>query len=105
MPATDARTIPVKGSPYRVTFPILDNSNTPTSVTGLDSEISKDQAAFADCVNEATQIGTSGWYYLDLTADEMGASTVAIQVNHATAGVPPALLLFNPARKHRELTD
>jgi hypothetical protein len=88
--------IPKKGVAFRVTFPILDSTSTPTSVTGLDSQISKDQAAFAACTNEATQVGTSGWYYLDLTAAEMTADTVAIQVNHGTASVPPALLEFYP---------
>lgn len=88
--------IPKKGVAFRVTFPILDSGSTPTSITAPDSQISKDQGAFTACVNEAIQIGTSGWYYLDLTAAEMTADTVSIQVNHGTASVPPAVLEFYP---------
>ena len=82
MAASDATPIPIKNQAYRVTFPIFDNDgDLVTGAAGLDSEVSKDQGTFADCTNEATEIATSsGMYYLDLTATEMNADTVAIKV-------------------------
>ena len=80
----------------RVTFPIFDNDgDLVAGAAALDSEISKDGGAFADCTNEATQIATaSGMYYLDLTAAEMNADTVAIIVKTSTtdAKTTPILL-------------
>jgi hypothetical protein len=39
-----------------------------TSWTGADSQVSKDGAAYAACTNEATEIGSSGTGYIELTA-------------------------------------
>lgn len=97
MASTDARAIPYKSAAWRVTFPILDADGDPvTGATGLDSEISKDGGAFADCTNEATEIGSSGIYYLDLTSTEMGADTVAIRVQTTTSGAKTAILITYP---------
>jgi hypothetical protein len=80
-----------------VTFPILDaDGDLVTGATGLDSEVSKDAGTFVD-VNpgEATEIATaSGMYYLDLTATEMNADTVAIIVktNYTGAKTTPIVL-------------
>lgn len=97
MAATDANPIAIKGAAYRATFFIMDGSGAPvTGAAGLDSERSLDAAAFADCTNEATEIGR-GAYYLDLTAAEMTADTVAITVQTSTAGAKPTLLVIYPA--------
>lgn len=97
MASTDARAIPYKSAAWRVTFPILDADGDPvTGATGLDSEISKDGGAFADCTNEATEIGSSGIYYLDLTSTEMGADTVAIRVQTTTSGAKTSILIAYP---------
>lgn len=96
MAATDARPVPLKGVAYRVTFPIYDNTgNLVPSAAGLDSEISLDQAAFADCTNEATEI-SQGVYYLDLTAAEMAADTVSVVVKTSTTDAKPTLLVLYP---------
>ena len=59
MAATDSKPIPRRAEAYRVYVPIFDNDGDLVSgAAGLDSEISKDGAAFADCTNEATEIGT-----------------------------------------------
>lgn len=97
MAATDARAIPFKNQAYRVTFPIYDADGDPVSgAAALDSEVSKDAGAFADCTNEATEIGTSGIYYLDLTSTEMNADTVAIRVQTSTSGAKTTVIILYP---------
>jgi hypothetical protein len=97
MAASDAKLYPVKNVAFRVTFPILDADGDPvTGATGLDSEVSKDGAAFADAGSEATEIGTSGIYFLDLTAGEMNADTVVVQVKTTSSGAKTTVLIFYP---------
>lgn len=98
MAASDARPIPRKNTAYRVTFPLLDaDGDLVTGAASLDSEVSKDGGAFADCTNEATEIATSsGIYYLDLTADEMNADTVAIIVKTSTSGAKTTPIVLYP---------
>lgn len=98
MASTDATAIPVKNQAYRVTFPILDaDGDLVTGATDLDSEVSKDAGTFADCTNEATEIATSsGMYYLDLTATEMNADTVAIIVKTSTSGAKTTPIVLYP---------
>ena len=97
MASTDARLIPYKNAAWRVTFPILDADGDPVSgATGLDSEVSMDGASFADCTNEATEIGSSGVYYLDLTNSEMNADTVAIRVQTSSSGAKTTILVAYP---------
>lgn len=97
MASTDARLIPYKSAAWRVTFPILDADGDPVSgATGLDSEVSKDAAAFADCTNEATEIGSTGVYYLDLTNSEMDADTVSIRVQTSSSGAKTTIIVVYP---------
>lgn len=98
MASTDARPIPKKNTAYRVTFPIFDaDGDLVTGAASLDSEVSIDAAAFADCTNEATEIATSsGMYYLDLTAAEMNGDTIAIIVKTGTAGAKTTPIVLYP---------
>ena len=98
MAASDATPIPIKNQAYRVTFPIYDNDgDLVTGAAGLDSEISKDAGIAADCTNEATEIATSfGIYYLDLTATEMNADTVAIKVKSTTTDSKDTVIILYP---------
>lgn len=98
MASTDARPIPIKNTAFRAVFPILDaDGDLVTGAASLDSEVSKDQGAFADCTNEATEIATaSGMYYLDLTSTEMNADCVAVIVKTGTAGAKTTVLVFYP---------
>lgn len=98
MAASDATPFPIKNQAYRVTFPILDaDGDLVTGATGLDSETSADGGTFADCTNEATEIATaSGVYYLDLTAGEMNADTVAVIVKTSTSGAKTTTLILYP---------
>jgi hypothetical protein len=98
MAATDAKIYPIKNQAYRATLVILDADGDPVSgATGLDSEVSKDGGTFADCTSEATEIATaSGIYFLDLTATEMNADTVAVQVKTTSSGAKTTVLVFYP---------
>lgn len=106
MAATDAKAVPIKNQAYRVTFPILDaDGDLVTGATGLDSEVSIDGAAFADCTNEATEIATSsGMYYLDLTSSEMNGDTIAIIVKTSSSGAKTTpIVLYTAARSINDL--
>jgi hypothetical protein len=98
MSSSDATGIPIKNQAYRVTFPILDaDGDLVTGATALDSEVSKDGGTFADCTSEATEIATSsGMYFLDLTATEMNADTVAVIVKTSSAGAKTTPLVLYP---------
>lgn len=72
---------PKRATAFTFVFPIRGGDGQPvTGVAGLDSERSIDGAAFADCTNEATEIGTTGFYSLTLTAAEMTGDYITIQV-------------------------
>jgi hypothetical protein len=83
-----------------VTFPIMATDGTLiSSATGLDSEIDaySDGAApdgFADCTNEATEIGSTGQYYLSLAQGEMNADYIIIQVKSSSSGAITQTLLI-----------
>lgn len=98
MAATDARPVPIKNQAFRVTFPIYDaDGDLVTGAASLDSEVSKDQATYTDCTNEATEIATaSGTYYLDLTSTEMNADNVSIIVKTGTAGAKTTFISLYP---------
>lgn len=98
MASTDARPLPLKNTAFRITFPIYDaDGDLVTGAAGLDSEGSKDGGTFADCTNEATEIATaSGMYYLDLTATEMNADTVAVIVKTSTSGAKTSVFVLYP---------
>lgn len=97
MAATDSRPIPLKNTAYRVYFPILDaDGDLVTGAASLDSEVSIDGAAFADCTNEATEIGSTGLYYLDLTASEMNGDAIIVQVKTGTSGAKTTPIILYP---------
>jgi hypothetical protein len=84
-----------------IVFPIMKNDGTLISgAAGLDSEIDTfaDGAApdgFTDCTNEATEIGSTGQYYLSLTQAEMNADYIIIQVKSSTSGAVVQTILIN----------
>lgn len=98
MASSDASPFAIKNQAYRITFPILDaDGDLVTAAAGLDSEVSKDGGTFANCTNEATEIDTSsGMYYLDLTATEMNADTVAIIIKTSTSGAKTTPIVIYP---------
>jgi hypothetical protein len=83
---------PKRNAAFDLYLTIRDADGDPvTGATALDSEISKDGAAFADCTNEATEIGTTGIYKLALTATEMDADAVVVQTKTTSAGAKTAV--------------
>mgnify|MGYP001593084298 CR=1 FL=1 len=85
----------------RIVFPIVDaDGDTVTAATALDSESttwadSSNPGAYADLTNEATEIGTTGIYYLILTAGEMNFDYIAIQVKTTSSGAKTQHILIN----------
>lgn len=82
---------PTKNSAFRLHF-ILFDSTTPVEsavITGQSSwttkAISKDSGAFTSLTNSPVEIG-NGWYYVDLTSDEMNADIVLVVIR--VAGKP-----------------
>src|SRR5688500_3600988 len=97
MAASDARPLPKKNTAFRVTFPIWDaDGDLVTGATALDSEVSIDGAAFSDCTNEATEIGATGIYFLDLTSGEMNGDTIVIQIKTSSAGAKTQTIFLYP---------
>ncbi len=77
-----------------ITFPLVDSVATTalkSSAAGLDSEIDQwsDSAdnpdGFADCSNEATEIDSTGQYYLALTQGEMNEDYIIVQIKSTDA--------------------
>ena len=77
-----------------IMFPLIDSTTTTalqSSATALDSEIDQwsDSAdnpdGFADCANEATEVGTTGQYYLILTQGEMNENYIIVQIKASDA--------------------
>ena len=95
-----------KNTATRIVFPILDNDGDLVSgAAGLDSEYSLDGGDFADCTNEATEIGSSGIYYLDLTAAETNGDVVCIQVKTTTQDAKTTVLVFYTAAQTLDEVD
>ncbi len=83
-----------------IVFPIVNTTGELVSgATGLDSEIDvwDDDTApdgFVDCTNEATEIGSTGIYYLSLTQSEMDNAYIAIQVLSTSDNARPQVMLI-----------
>lgn len=98
MAASDAIPVPRKNTAYRYYFAIRKpaDSTLITTWTGMDSEVSLDGASFNDCTNEATEIGTSGCGYIDLTASEMNADAVTLKITVTNTGAVPLVFVLYP---------
>lgn len=90
---------PVWGVSFTVVIPILDaDGDVVTSATGLDSEISKNGDTPADCTNEATEIGSSGQYYLTLTGTEMQADIISGVTKTSSSGAKTTCWTLYPRK-------
>src|SRR5574343_422694 len=97
MAASDARPVPLKNTAYRHYFAIRKNDGKLiTTWAGQDSELSADGAAFADATNEATEIGTSGVGYIDLTSGEMNYDCVVVKATFTNTGAMPVIVSLYP---------
>lgn len=83
-----------------IVFPIVDaDGDSVTGAAGLDSEgdVWSDGTApdgFADFTNEATEIGTTGIYYLSITATEMNNDYIYAQIKTTTTGAKTQHILL-----------
>lgn len=97
MASTDSRPVPRKNAAFRYYFAVRKNDGTLiTTWAGQDSEVSLDGAAFSDCTNEATEIGTSGVGYIDLTSGEMNADAVCYKLTVSNTSALPIVVTFFP---------
>lgn len=98
MATTDAKPVPIKGQPYRVTGIEFRDSddNLITNWANADSEKSLDGALFNDCLNELTEIGTSGIGYLDLDASETNVDSIELKLTIDDANSVVETLTLNP---------
>lgn len=95
-----------KNTAVKIIFPIWDNDGDLVSgATGLDSEYSLNGGSFVDCTNEATEIGSSGIYYLELVAGETNGDAVCIQVKTTTVDAKTTVLTFYPAAQTLDEMD
>ncbi len=77
-----------------IMFPLFDSTTTTalqSNATALDSEFDQfsdsgdNPDGFADCTNEATEVGATGQYYLILTQGEMNDDYITVQIKASDA--------------------
>jgi hypothetical protein len=91
-----------KNTDTRIVFPIVKNDGTfITGATGLDSEYALLGAhgagapSFSDCEHEASEIGSTGLYYLDVAAGELnGDYGAVIQTKSSSTGALTQVMLI-----------
>lgn len=94
-----------------IVVPIVDaDGDIVTGAAGLDSELNywddgnAPQSTFTDCTNEATEIGSTGVYYLSLTQAEMNHDYVYVIVKTSTAGAKTQHILINCKNQAADVT-
>ena len=94
MAAGNANIVPIKGAAYRLYFPWFKTDGTLlTGATITLSSIDKNGAGFNASNGTATEIQTSGVYFLDLVAAEMQAECTTLK---ATASDVGAMVIVIP---------
>lgn len=97
-----AQAIPIKGVPlslsWRIRLYTTANPLTGSSLSNLRATISKDGSAFAATTNAPVQIGTTGIGTLALTATEMNANKVIVQVLCDDSGAVYDYIELEPLR-------
>lgn len=100
MASTDATNQPVKGQAYRLTGFIKLVTTLEVAAAGLSTlagSISKDGGTMGATTATPVEIATnSGFFYLDLTASEMSAQTVAIKVTATAANTEDFAIVLYP---------
>lgn len=98
MAASDAQPFPIKNKALRLTFPIITAAGALVTTGTQTVTISKDQGTFANPSvgsTSATQVATtSGVWYVDLSATDLNADTVAVKISDGTN--PPTILIIYP---------
>ena len=101
-----------KNTDTRVVFPIQKNDGTfITGAAGLDSEFALLGAhgggapSFGDCTHEATEIGATGVYYLDVSAAELNDDASVIQIKSSSSGEIVQVLLFRTTNSDADVIN
>lgn len=100
MPAFAIELVRQKNVATYIAVPLIDSSDDvsyKSSASGLDSEIDAfaDGTApdgFADCTNEATEVGSTGIYYLSLTQSEMNNDYIIVQIKSTDTNTQTVLI-------------
>lgn len=106
MASADSSLFPVKGQAYRFRGVIRSTATGNPITGGLTTpvaQISKDDGNFT-ATAAPVEIQTSGYFYLDLTADEMNCNGAVIRVTAANANALELAVEIKPADL-TELTD
>ena len=97
MASTDARPVPRKNVAFRLYLAFRKNDGTLiTTWAGADTQLSLDGAAYAPATNEATEIGTSGTGYIDLTSGEMNADSLLVKSTVTNTDALPFVIALYP---------
>lgn len=99
MAIADATCFPPKNQAYRLISVIMNGSTGAVitgGLTGLSCSISKDGVNFVSTTNAPAEIGTSGYFTLDLTAAEMNANAIAINVTASNTNAISRPIFLNP---------
>ena len=99
MSAAQAIPFPVNAQGFRISGVILAVSTLRPitgALTGLAATISIDGAAFAATSSAPVEIGTTGFFTLDLTAAEMTGSTIIVNVVATNVGAVYDVRVINP---------
>ncbi len=100
MATTDSITFPVKGQAYRL-YGVIRSSATANPITGgLTTPTvtgSLDGAAFASTGLTVTEIGTTGYFYVEIDATRMNVNAIIIEVTAANANAIKFSRVINPA--------
>lgn len=78
------------------TFPMYDATGELESGLTVTVSIRKDAGSFAASANSASELGTTGWYTIDLTQAEMNANVIAFSAT-ATGAVPSTYTILTQA--------
>jgi len=100
MAAQDSIPSPIKGQAFRI-YGCTKSAVTGKVITGglafLAGRVSKDGGSFSASTNAPVEIGTTGWWYVDLTDTEMDAYTVCVNVETSTTNAMDASLVIPTA--------
>lgn len=100
---THSQLPPICAATYTLWAAFRAADGTAAAPTSLDTEISKDGGTFAEATNEVTllkEVGgstNSALGYITLTATEMSADTVCVQIK--SANCVPVMVILNPMRQ------
>lgn len=87
----------VRNAAYRLYF-VMRTITTGQLLSGdaanLDVEVSQDDGGFADVAGAETEIGSTGVYYVDLTAAECTGSVILLLIKSSTANTDEQLILL-----------